>query len=479
MKKGIGIGVLLLVIILMGIGVYSLSSDKIAKNVYVKDVNIGKLTKDEAKDKIIKEYHMEPFKFNYQDDEWIIESEKVNVTYDIDKTIENAYNVNRNSNIFANIFKSIKSTIGFKTKVNVVVDFDKDKLNKELEKISEDINVEVKNATLDVKDDKVKVVKEKTGLELDRKSSIENFVKTLQSGIFEEELVVTKIEPEVRSSDLKNIDTLLGSYSTVLSDRSAGRVENIKLAAKKTSDVLLMPGEEFSYNEHTGIRNAENGYKNAAVISGGKVVDGLGGGVCQVSSTMFNTVLYAGLDIVSRTNHSIRSSYVPLGRDATVTDGAIDFVFRNGHKNPVFIKNYYSNGRITCQIFGVKSDKQKIEIQTSINATIPYGVREKSDSTLKEGERKILERGRTGYKVTTYRIFYDKNGKVVKKETVCSSYYPKKDEEVAVGTQKVEEQKPEEGQNPGENPGQGPGEDPGTTPPTTGEGGNSGENENV
>ncbi|MDU2111594.1 MAG: VanW family protein, partial [Clostridiales bacterium] len=89
---------------------------------------------------------------------------------------------------------------------------------------------------------------------------------------------------------------MLGSYSTTLYDSGYGRVQNIKLATKKTSDVILMPGETFSYNKHTGVRSAENGYKLAHVISSGKVAYGIGGGVCQVSSTLFNAVLYSGLD---------------------------------------------------------------------------------------------------------------------------------------------------------------------------------------
>lgn len=463
MKKTIGIGIsaLLIVIILMGVGVYFSSGDKICKNVYVKDINIGNLTKSEAKNKIIKEYKMESFEFNYQDDKWTVKPQNIDAAYNIEKTIDNAYNVNRKSNIFVNIFKTVKSTLGFKTKINVVVDFDKDKLNNELNEIAEDINIEVKNATLNIQGNKIKIEKEKTGLELDIKSSIDSFEKTLQNGNFEEELIVTKIEPEVTSADLKDIDTLLGEYSTSLAGSSFSRIENIKLAAKTTSDVLLMPGEEFSYNEHTGVRSAANGYKNAHVISGGEVVDGIGGGVCQVSSTMFNSVLYAGLDIVSRTNHSIRSTYVPLGRDATVTDGGYDFVFKNSYKNPVFIKNTCTNGRITCQIFGVKSDKKKIEIQTAINSTIAYSVREQADSNLEKGEKEVLEKGRTGYRVTTYRIYYDENGKIIKKETVGSSYYPSKNEIVAVGTKETT-QDPEE--KPGENP------EP-TTPPETGEGG--------
>ena len=109
-----------------------------------------------------------------------------------------------------------------------------------------------------------------------------------------------------------------------------------------------MPGESFSYNEHTGTRTISNGYKNAPVIVQGVVQEGIGGGVCQVSSTLYNAVLYAGLEIESIKNHSIPSSYVPKGRDATVSGGAIDFIFKNNLKYPVYIKNSVYGNTLTC-----------------------------------------------------------------------------------------------------------------------------------
>lgn len=435
MKKII-LGVVLLILILTGIGIYSINGDKISKNVYVKDINIGNLTKDEAKDKLNKEYKMETFTFKYQDNSWNVKPEQIDISYDLEKTVDNAYNLNRRGNIIVNIFNTLKSISGSKSVVNVSVSCNKDKLNSQLEKISKDINVDVKNATLKIENNKVKIVKEENGLELDIDKTKDNFIKNIQNDNFDEILSVKEIEPQVKSSDLEKIDTLLGSYSTVLSDVSYERVENIKLAAKSTSDILLMPGEEFSYNEHTGPRSQKNGYKSAHVISAGEVAYGVGGGICQVSSTLFNSVLYAGLDIVSRTNHSIPSDYVALGRDATVSDSGIDFVFKNNYENPVFIKNYYKSGIMTCQIFGVKSDKQNIEITTKLNNTIEYKTVEKKDSSLSEGKTEVLERGRNGYTVTTYRIYYDENKKIIKKETVCISSYPSKNSVISVGTKK-------------------------------------------
>lgn len=437
MRKKIILVILFLVLIVFSAGVFSIKGDKIAKNVYVKDINIGKLTKDEAKEKLSDEYKMEPFSFKYKDDEWKISPETIDVSYDLSKTVENAYDINRKGNIIENVFKSLKSMLGGKIQINVAIDFNEDKLTKELEKISKDINVEVKNATLDIENDMIKIIEEESGLELDVEASKKNFIKNLENMNFDEELVVAKIEPEVNSDDLESINTLFASYSTTVAPGDANRSENIRLATEKTSDILLMPGQEFSYNKYTGERTKENGYKDAHVISGGEVAFGTGGGVCQVSSTLFNSVLYAGLDIVTRVNHSIPSTYVDLGRDATVTDSGIDFIFKNNYKNPVFIKNYYRNGKVVCQIFGVESDKKDIEISTTVNSTIQYETVKQLDASLAEGITKPLESGRNGYSVTTYRIFYDKNGNEIKRETVCHSHYPSKNAVIAVGSNKT------------------------------------------
>jgi hypothetical protein len=203
-----------------------------------------------------------------------------------------------------------------------------------------------------------------------------------------------------------------------------------------------MPDEVFSYNDHTGMRTVANGYKNAPVIVQGVVQEGIGGGVCQVSSTLYNSVLYAGLEIVNLKNHSIPSTYVPKGRDATVTDGGIDFVFKNNLKYPVYLKNYVSGNVVTCQIYGSSKDKQNIQIATSIDGVSVAPIKKVDDPTIPKGEEKNLEASRNGYTVSTYRLYIDNNANVAKKEKVATSYYPKKQGVIAVGTMEPKQEEP-------------------------------------
>lgn len=157
----------------------------------------------------------------------------------------------------------------------------------------------------------------------------------------------------------------LASFSTKYSTRDTDRTTNLRLAANKVNGTVLMPGETFSYNKVVGARTIAAGYKEAAVYENGKVVDGIGGGICQVSSTIYNAAIYANLDIVQRSNHQFVPSYVTASRDATVVYGSIDFQFKNNRDYPIKIVCSVSGGIASCQIFGLKQDNDyQVEISS-------------------------------------------------------------------------------------------------------------------
>ena len=171
------------------------------------------------------------------------------------------------------------------------------------------------------------------------------------------------------------------------------------MAGESSSDVLLMPGETFSYNETTGARNWVNGYKSAPVIIGGKIVNGEGGGVCQVSTTIYNAALLSGMRIDEVHNHTIPSRYAQRGRDATVSYGYRDLKFTNTFSHPIYIKNTVGNGAITSKIYGCKLDREKIVLK--------------------------IEEQYTKDKITvqTYRIYLDEENNIMRKELVNTSIY--------------------------------------------------------
>ena len=448
-KLVIAIGaVALVVIIFIGIMCMQFKGEKIAKNTYVNGVNIGKLTKSQAKQELAKKYKLENVDFNYNDKSWKVKSKDLNLSTDLDKTVENAYNLNRKSAFFGNLSKTISANFGKKSNLVVVINYDKNKLKAEMEKIAKEIDVDVKDATLDISGEKVKVIPDSDGLKMDISKSMENFDNQTKKGNYKNELVVKATPAKVKKEQLANIDTNLGTYSTTFKTSQINRSINIKLATDNISNVLLMPGETFSFNKHTGKRSKENGYKSAPVIMEGEMEEDYGGGVCQVSSTLYNSVLYAGLEIVNVKNHTIPSSYVPKGRDATVADSGIDFLFKNNLKHPVYIKNYVSGNQIVCNIYGSAEDKQNITISTKLDGVSQTTMKRVNDPTMPKGKEKVDKSGRNAYSVSTYRTFNDSNCKKIKTEKISNSYYPKKEGIILVGTM---EPKPEEKPNTDEN----------------------------
>ena len=184
-----------------------------------------------------------------------------------------------------------------------------------------------------------------------------------------------------------------------------------------------MPGEEFSFNEVVGKRTIQEGYRNAKIYENGQVVDGLAGGICQISSTLYNAVLLANLEITERRNHSFTSTYVPAGRDATVVYGTQDFKFKNSRNYPIKIEANVANGIAEFKIHGIKEEVEyDIKIIPVTTQTIPYQTEYVPDATLQPGQQKLTQAGHSGCKVTTY-IEKRLGGAVISKKVLSNDTY--------------------------------------------------------
>lgn len=239
---------------------------------------------------------------------------------------------------------------------------------------------------------------------------------------------------------------------------------------------VLLVGETFSYNQTLGPRTAAAGYRNGKIYSGGKVVDGIGGGICQISSTLYNAVLLANLEIVERRNHQFVTSYVGAGRDATVVYGAIDFKFKNTRKYPIKIQASAKNGIATVSIYGIKEENEyDFKFSTKTVATIPYSTQYVEDNTLNVGTEVVEQKGANGIKTQTY-ITKMLNGKVISTKLLSSDTYNamvrivKKGTKAATNvtpTPDVTTQTPAVPEVPTENPVQTPTQTPVETPTET------------
>ncbi|SEN73486.1 VanW family protein [Lihuaxuella thermophila] len=209
------------------------------------------------------------------------------------------------------------------------------------------------------------ITPEKPGRKMDVKA-VEAWLTSLKPLINKpQEIPMISVEPLVTAEDLRQVNgKLIGDYRTKFDGSNVNRTTNIRLASKAINGLILMPGEKFSFNQIVGPRTAARGYKKAAVIVKGEFSEGIGGGICQVSSTLFNSVDEAGLRIVARYHHSAEVTYVPPGRDATVSWGGPDFKFRNNLNKPVLIKIKVGANSITVYTYtvpGAKVHTKKVE----------------------------------------------------------------------------------------------------------------------
>lgn len=211
----------------------------------------------------------------------------------------------------------------------------------------------------------------------------------------------------------------LGTFSTKFATNNTARSNNIKLATNKINGMIILPGETFSYNKTVGKRTIEAGFQEAGAYSAGKVVQEVGGGICQVSSTLYNAAVYANLEIVERHNHTFESSYVAPSRDATVSWGGPDFKFKNNRKYPIKIEASSKNGTEVVSIYGIKEDNEyEVIIQSRVLSTIERKTEYVNDNTLLAGEEVIVENGHDGCTSEAYKILR-KDGQTV--ETVLMS----------------------------------------------------------
>lgn len=237
----------------------------------------------------------------------------------------------------------------------------------------------------------------------------------------------------VPDSALHSISEVVSSYSTNFSAYNRSRSENLRVAAEKLDGVILMPGEVFSFNDFVGKRTSENGFKMAGVYRKGRHDVDWGGGVCQVSTTLFNSAILANLKIEKRGNHTFTVPYVPLGRDAAVSYGELDMKFVNTMSTPIAIVSKWVPGKLTFTLLGTKEDGVEIKVVQRMTESWEHETLFEDDPELKLGEEIELEKGGKGYKAITHRIVY-KDGVEISRETLCRSHYRGGPKIIARGT---------------------------------------------
>ena len=423
----------------------ALRSDRIHNGVYIDGIHVGGMTRDQAAMALAtvpgatgaSQFSID---VNVEGYLWTISSQNVPLYRNIDEVITQAYAIGRmntptirgtTTTPFKQRLSSVQDVLQSPVALYTVTTYDRDTVRGITAGIAEAINREPVNASVATFDPSTKRFTfnaDESGVYVDAQAIYDEVTSWLDGGVYYGTVAVT---PEIRlasvtKAELMNRFGLVSSFTTKKTGNT-NRTTNIALSAEAINGTTVLPGETFSFNRATGERTSAKGYKPAAAISGGETVDEIGGGVCQTSSTLFNAVVRANLEIVSRKPHAWPSDYVPKGEDATVNWPNLDFKFRNNTDWPIFIVASCdkSNKTVTVDIYGMSlGDGVSIDLESEVvykkeppsetlyvyNPSLPYGTEEQT------------KKARTGYTVNTYKVYYQ-NGAEISREKLHTSEY--------------------------------------------------------
>lgn len=360
------------------------------------------------------------FTFNDDYTSVSVDASKINEIMNTDETLKLIYK-NAENDIFTDVDA-------------VMADKDDDCF---IDELYSRLNRPASNATVGINDDEsTYIIPEEYGVIADKDKFVQMYKEN--NGIFN--MNIQPIEPEVKTEDLdiEFYQDVLGSYTSAYNTGLVNRSKNLSLAARLVNGTIIMPGKRFSYNSVVGPRTYERGFVDATVYTGEGTEEGIGGGICQVSSTIYCAQLRADLKTVSRTNHSYTIVYVPLGQDATVVYGSLDYVFENNTNYPIKIVASAGGGYLTVKIMGTKIDKSStVDVVSVTESTVSKGETRKETADLPVGQTEVKQNGQNGAIVSTYKIYY-KNGIEQRREFIGKSNYRPMNKIILVGTGTVD-----------------------------------------
>lgn len=409
----------------------------IHKGIRVEDVDVSKLSKDEAIKKVKiatdEKINNKNIEFYYGDKDLPIPLRDFGYSLNIEDAVNKAYDFGRSKGIFSNYLDIISSLI---FKKNIIADQSIDEAKKDA--VLANLAREIHKKPLDAhpifnEDGSITIEKSEKGryLDLNEAKGLLNTDMLHEEKI---ELPVYDTEPKIHSDYYQGIDKVLGDFSTDYSSSINNRKENIKIASEKFNNMKLNPGDEISFNDIVGEISEATGFKNATVIVGGEYENGIGGGICQVSTTLYNSLILSDLEIVERHNHSRPINYVDLGTDAAVARGYKDLKFKNNTNNPIIILAEADGKKLDFKVLGNSTDRDyKINIIPERLGVVSPDVKTTYSDSIPEGETVVKESGKSGYSYKTYKEIV-KNGEVVEKKEISKSYYVPKSKVLVVGT---------------------------------------------
>ncbi len=399
-------------------------------NIMVHGEKIGGKKKEELESIIleIEKKCMENSKIiiTYENESYLFDLGELGITTNKDQIIKDINKIYKSNPIdtmanFAKIhFKTVAYNISYEIKRHIFYQNIKSLRNIDFP--------QPKNASLKYDSGKVIVLEEEYGLTIDEEELINliNNIKVTTNDIIIE-MPLKKIVPKITKEQLHDKDSfeLISEFTTEFNPNQRARTSNLKIATEAINGTILAPGESFSFNKTVGPRTTERGFKSSPIYVAGQILDGIGGGICQVSSTLYNAVLLANLEVLERVNHGLTVPYVSLSRDATVSWGAVDFRFKNSSDNYIYIHAEINNNKLTFEIHGTKTN-QTVILKSERISIIPAGVNYINDNTLPKGKEIVVNRGQQGYTSRLIKEVYEDGVLIDKKVVSTDRYLPTK-----------------------------------------------------
>lgn len=418
----------------------------IASNVYINNIDVSGMARDEAMN-VLKQsteptINISCVFLKYGSSSWKINFTDIGAVYEYDKALDAAFQI-QNDVPQANTTTTGEINLNpVRHDITMGITCDKGLIQNQLDLIAQKVYAAPINPTYKVQNNKSIIVPGKEGTQLNKEKAVELIVSSLVPGeVTELELPVDKIKPaalpkqptapakkpaeeEKAPTGIAAGKDKLGEFTTYFNAGDKNRVTNISIAERSVTNSVVMPGEIFSINKTVGPRIEKYGFKLAHVIVNNELVDGIGGGICQVSSTLYNAALFANLKIIERNNHSLRSSYVPMGRDATISGDSKDFKFQNNTKYPIYIVGELKDNFLKFTIYGKQQyPTRTVKIKTNILSKTKPVIRYINDPSLPKGKVVTDRKASTGYTVESIREVYDK-GKLLYSEKLFTDKYP-------------------------------------------------------
>ncbi|MDI6891640.1 MAG: VanW family protein [Actinomycetota bacterium] len=328
-----------------------------------------------------------------------------------------------------------RTKVGDGESCTLAVCLDEEKIKGYIGEITRPINIDPRNAQFNVVGKKVTIIPSQNGLKIDEKAAFSLLEQIIRLPAPREVLLLTKVMmPKITTEKARamGIKEEVAKYTTSYNPKHTARVHNIHLLAKELDGAIIAPGEIFSFNKVVGDRTAEEGYQEAPMILNGELVPAIGGGVCQVGTTIFNTAFFGGYEIVERQCHSFYISRYPAGRDATVSYPSPDFKFKNDTSAYLLIKTSYTASTVTVAFYSTDFNTEVSYSATPFTNLKPYTTKYVEDPTLLKGQEKVEQEGVEGRDITVYRTV-KRDGALVRKNKFFSRYRPKQ-AVVQVGT---------------------------------------------